>query len=148
MMADALARRMQGHSGMANRIPDERADRGGMTGATGNLTPDNADEDFVPAETRELTDPAAARQLTATTHRRAEARRTEGSEAGQLLERGDDTAPNDRDGGYGSARGLGADDPAYRLEEHAPPAKPGRRTRGGATVLGGDERREPEDEHL
>src|SRR4029079_11847657 len=54
-----------GQTSMGNRIPDERADRGGMPGATGNLTPDVADEDFIPAETRELTDPAAARQLTA-----------------------------------------------------------------------------------
>ena len=43
---------------MANRIPDDRADRGGMTGATGNLTSDIADEEFVPAETREVTHPA------------------------------------------------------------------------------------------
>jgi hypothetical protein len=50
---------------MTDRIPDERADRGGMTGATGNLTSDNEDEEFVPAETRALTDPVPARQLTA-----------------------------------------------------------------------------------
>ena len=62
-----------------------------MTGATGNLTPDNANEDFVPAETRALTDPAR--------------RPAEELEADQPLERG----------------GAG---------------------------LGGDERREPEDEHL
>jgi hypothetical protein len=49
---------------MANRIPDERADRGGMTGATGSLTPDNADDDFVPAETREMTGPKSARRPT------------------------------------------------------------------------------------
>ena len=132
---------------MTDRIPDERADRGGMTGATGDLTSDNPDEDFVPAETRELNDPAAARQLTATAHRRAESRRNEHAEPGQLLVRGDQTAPNDRDGGYGSAKGLAADDPAYRMEEHASPAaeRPAGR---GETVLGGDEQRDPEDEHL
>jgi hypothetical protein len=135
---------------MANRIPDERAGQGGMTGATGSLTSDNADEDFVPAETREMTDATASRQLTAVAHRRAEARRAEEAEAGQLLARGADTASNDRDGGYGSARGLAADDPAYRLEEHTDtrPAAPRRGATSGATVLGGDERREPEDEHL
>ncbi len=147
-MAEALARRMQGREGMTDRIPDERADRGGMTGATGDLTSDNVDEEFVPAETRELNDPAAARQLTATAHRHAEARRTEHAEPGQLLERGDQTAPNDRDGGYGSAKGLGADDPAYRMEEHGAPAQPKPRPASGDTVLGGDERRDPEDEHL
>ena len=87
---------------MTDRIPDERADRGGMTGATGNLTSDNEDEEFVPAETRALTDPAAVRQMTA-------------------------------DG----------------LEEHAaPPAALSRPARGRDTALGGDERRDPEDEHL
>ncbi len=88
---------------MANRIPDERADRGGMTGATGNLTSDTADEEFVPAETRELTDPSAARHLTAAAHQRA--------------------------------------------GERATPAAPPRAV-GGETVLGGDEQREPEEEHL
>jgi hypothetical protein len=48
--------------------------QGGMTGATGNLTPDEPDEAFVPAETREMSDPLAARQLTEAAHRRAEDR--------------------------------------------------------------------------
>jgi hypothetical protein len=30
---------------------------GGMTGATGDLTPDDADRPFVPAEQREISDP-------------------------------------------------------------------------------------------
>jgi hypothetical protein len=51
--------------------------QGGMTGATGNLTSDEPDEAFVPAETREISDPAAARQLTESAHRRAEARQAE-----------------------------------------------------------------------
>ena len=79
---------------MANRTNDERADLGGMTGATGSLTPDGADEDFIPAETRELTDPERAR-LTGS--------------------------------------------PEQRLDRRLP---------GAGTILGGDERREPEDEHL
>jgi hypothetical protein len=88
MMADGMARRMQGPSRMTDRIPDERAEGGAMTGATGSLTPDIAGEDFVPAETRELTDP------------------------------------------------------------HAAPAGPAPPPPSGGTVLGGDERRDPEDEHL
>ena len=91
---------------MANRIPDKGADRGGMTGATGNLTPESVDEAFVPAETRELTDPASVRRR-ATSHRRTAVQGTEGSEPlGQLPE-----TDSGRD-------------------------------------LGGDERREPEEEHL
>lgn len=103
-MADALAPRMQGLGGMANRIPDKGADRGGMTGATGNLTPDNADEEFVPAETRELTDPASVRRR-ATSHRRTAVRRAEGSEPEQLPE-------------PGSERELGGDERREPEEEH------------------------------
>ncbi len=123
-----------------------------MTGATGSLTPDQADAEFVPAETREISDPATARDLTDAAHRRAAIRREdEPDEPGRLIERGERTAPNDRDGGYGSEHGLAADDPAYRMEESAgasgqgePAARrPVRRPR-----LGGDELHRPEEEHF
>jgi hypothetical protein len=78
---------------MANRIPDKGADQGGMTGATGSLTPDTAGDDFIPAETRELTEPKRAR----------------------------------------------LSEPAQQLDRRQPEA---------GTILGGDERRDPEDEHL
>ena len=129
---------------------DDR-EQGGMTGATGSLTPSEseAEEEFVPAETREMSDPRAARQLTAAAHRRAETRRAEESdEPGSLIERGDATAPNARDGGYGSEKGLAADDPAYRMEVHPPApseaadAEPSRLSRpriGGDEVTEGEE---------
>ena len=119
-----------------------------MTGATGSLTPDNEDDEFVPAETREMTDAAGARDITAAAHRRREARRgRRPDEPGRLLEREERTAPNDRDGGYGSERGLASDDPAYREEAHLPPAA-SRPEPGGGTRIGGDEVRSPEEEHL
>jgi hypothetical protein len=103
--------------------------QGGMTGATGNLTPDEPDEAFVPAETRAISDPAAARQLTASAHRRAEARQAEGpDDPGWLANIEADTAPNARDVGHGSEQGISPDDPA--------------------PTLGGDERSDPEKEHL
>ena len=37
---------------------------GGLTGATGNLTPDDADEAFVPGERREIEDPDARARVT------------------------------------------------------------------------------------
>lgn len=120
---------------------------GAMTGATGSLTPDDADDEFVPAETRELTDATAARDLTAAAHRRSQERSLrQPDEPGRLLEREERTAPNDRDGGYGSERGLAGDDPAYREEAHLPPAS--RPDPGGRTRIGGDEVRSPEDEHF
>ncbi len=125
----------------------EEGDAGAMTGATGSLTPDDADEEFVPAETREMSDAAAARDITAAAHRRRLARNAEGpDDPGHLRALGERTAPNDRDGGYGSEHGLAGDDPAYREEVHLPPAsRPGA---GGPTRIGGDEVHSPEDEHL
>jgi hypothetical protein len=129
---------------------DDR-EQGGMTGATGSLTPSESEveDEFVPAETREMSDPRTARQLTAAAHRRAETRRAEESDQpGSLIERGDATAPNARDGGYGSEKGLAADDPAYRMEERAIPAPNERSPQPPEPILGGDERHDPEDEHL
>ena len=70
--------------------------QGGLTGATGSLTPSDPDDEFVPAETREMSDPPAARRI---------------------------TEPN-------SALPRPEDDP------HPGP------------ILGGDERHDPEEEHL
>ena len=128
--------------------PDGEEELGAMTGATGSLTPDDPDDAFVPAETREVSDAEAARDITAASHRRRE-QRTAGApdDPGTLRAREERTAPNDRDGGYGSEHGLAADDPAYREEEHLPPRSAPRPPPAG-TQLGGDVERAPEDEHL
>jgi hypothetical protein len=127
----------------------EDRNQGGMTGATGNLTPEEPDDEFVPAETREISYPTAARQLTAAAHRRAEARHAEETEdpTGPLVEDAA-KAQAGRAGGYGSGKGLAADDPAYRIEERAlpPPDEPAPVDR--SPIMGGDERHDPEDEHL
>jgi hypothetical protein len=132
--------------------PSSTEELGGLTGATGSLTPDDPDGEFVPAETREMTDADAARDITAAAHRRREDRAAGASdEPGSLRALGERTAPNDRDGGYGSEHGLAADDPAYREEEHLPPPRSdgsGSAGTPGTTRIGGDEVRSPEDEHL
>jgi hypothetical protein len=120
-----------------------------MTGATGSLTPSDADEEFVPAETREISDPAAARRITVDAHRRAEDRGAGNPDSAEGPPVTDEhQASQTRSGGYGSGSGLSAEDPAYRLEEKAPPAGATHRPPDAPTVLGGDERRDPEDEHL
>jgi hypothetical protein len=70
--------------------------QGGLTGATGSLTPSDPDEEFVPAETREINDPHAARHA-------------------------DDDDQDSTEAGPSGAAGP---------------------------VLGGDERRDPEEEHF
>lgn len=128
--------------------PNADEELGALTGATGSLTPDDPDAEFMPAETREVTDAEAARDITAASHRRRE-QRTAGApdQPGSLRAREQRTAPNDRDGGYGSEHGLAGDDPAYREAEHLPPTSAAKEPATG-TQLGGDVARAPEDEHL
>jgi hypothetical protein len=40
--------------------PPNESGGGGMTGATGDLTPDDADRPFIPAELRDISHPEAA----------------------------------------------------------------------------------------
>jgi hypothetical protein len=131
---------------------DDRKGFGALTGATGSLTPDDVDEPFVPAEQREIADPRRARAVTASVHRRAAQRQAEPNDAGSLIGK-EQIAPNDRDGGYGSARGLAPDDPAYRMEERPetvepPAAAPGPGRRRGEPRIGGDATQDPEKEHM
>jgi hypothetical protein len=122
-------------------------EQGGLTGATGSLTPADPDDEFVPAETREISDPQAARRVTADVHRRADDRGTGSPDTASGPKTGRDDRPQStRSGGYGSGSGLSAEDPAYRLEERTLP--PERHALGDEPVLGGDTRSDPEDEHL
>jgi hypothetical protein len=125
----------------------EDRDQGGLTGATGSLTPSDPDEEYVPAETREISDPDAARRVTAERHRNADDRGVGGSAgvAGPDAVT-DDKPQSTRSGGYGSGTGLSADDPAYRMEDRALPAA--ERAPNEETILGGDTRSDPEDEHF
>ena len=128
---------------------DRTHDFGAMTDASGSLTPEDPDDEFVPAETRELSAPGASRGLTAAAHQRREVRRGESAdEPGSLVPRDEATAPNDRDGGYGSEHGLAANDPAYRVEEHLPEQASRPPAPGGEATMGGDARRDPEDERF
>ena len=92
-----------------------------MTGATGDLTPDDADQPFVPAEWREVSDPEHQADLTVSQARHAEPDASSASEAAS------GAAP--RDDGYGSGHGLSANDPAYRMESRPHDASPQRAPR-------------------
>ncbi|HEX6655401.1 MAG TPA: hypothetical protein VF153_04230, partial [Candidatus Limnocylindria bacterium] len=95
----------------------EDRDQGGLTGATGSLTPSDPDDEFVPAETREISDPNAARRITADVHRRADDRGAGSPDNPEGPEHVRDDRPQaTRSGGYGSGSGLSAEDPAYRME--------------------------------
>ena len=106
--------------------PPNAAGGGGMTGATGDLTPDDADQPFVPAELREISDPEHQADVTAAHGRAAPAQHGDLGEPGEEPQ-GQGVAP--RDAGYGSGHGLSSADPAYRMESRPDPdaAEPHRR---------------------
>jgi hypothetical protein len=123
--------------------------QGAMTDSTGSLTPDSADEEFVPAETAGINDPGRTHDLIRAARRRRQHQSARPDQPGELMAAGTDMPPNDRDGGYGSQHGLASGDPAYRVEERADERpSPSAGDASDAPDLGGDERRSPEDEHL
>ena len=88
------------------------ASGGGLTGATGHLTPDASERAFVPAERREMEDRQG--QVTASPARLTA---EELSPDGNPLVAGDETFLAQASGGYASRSGLAGDDPAYRMEQ-------------------------------
>jgi hypothetical protein len=125
----------------------EDREQGGLTGATGSLTPSDPDEEFVPAETREISDPDAARRVTAEAHRRGQDRGARQSDPAGPDDVDDRKPQATRGGGYGTGGGLSEEDPAYRMEERAMPGKEPP-SPAAPTVIGGDVEGDPQDEHL
>jgi hypothetical protein len=111
---------------------------GGLTGATGDLTSDDPEAEFVPAERREMTDPRRQADVTESQARRAEA---------QAGRRGDPEAQPEggrtnlatRDMGYASEHGLSPEDEAYRMEFRRPAPRPADRATDGPSRAGGDD---------
>jgi hypothetical protein len=117
---------------------------GGLTGATGDLTPDVPDAAFDPGERREVEGPDRA----SVTHAQASGAPAQQDELGDPG--GDASADGptnmaERESGYGSEHGLSPRDPAYRMDETHPPAAgepaPPRETRIGGDDLADAEER-------
>jgi hypothetical protein len=123
---------------------EEHVGGGGMTGATGDLSPDEPDRAFDPGERREVEDPAHHADMTQAQGRGAPAQQGEVGDP-ERLPTGDPTNMATRDDGYGSEHGLSPDDPAYRMETHPSPTPPNERDLGGGTRIGGDEVSEGEE---
>lgn len=65
-------------------LPRPEPGEGAMTGATGSLTPDSATDEFVPAERREISDPA--RDVTVTPRPEDDERQPSAGEAPTEIE--------------------------------------------------------------
>lgn len=108
-----------------------------MTGATGDLTPDDIQRDFEPGEFREISDPRHHADVTQAQAARAPAQTGEIGEPGGGLPEGGPTNMATRESGYGSQHGLSPDDPAYRMESR-PTESPEKGT-GRDPRIGGDD---------
>lgn len=106
----------------------DRPGHGGMTGATGDLTPDDGAGEFVPAERREISDAEHQGEVTTARGRGAPAQQGDSGAPGESSGAGG--AP--RDGGVGSGHGLSGADPAYRMETRPDPGVEDRHRRRDA----------------
>jgi hypothetical protein len=123
---------------------------GGLTGVTGDLTPDDAARPFDPGERREVDDAGTRGRVTYERSLRGPAAAGERGDPGWGPDSGEPTdAP--RDAGYGSTEGLSPDDAAYRMERHVPPPPEidaERSAQDGEPRLGGDETIDAEDDRF
>ena len=118
---------------------------GGLTGATGDLTPEDPEQAFVPGERREVEDADARAAVTYRQGAGAPSQQGEvGDPAGERVD-GGPTEMAQRESGYGSEHGLSPDDPAYRMEVNPPAAPPDSADREPAPRMGGDELSENEE---
>jgi hypothetical protein len=121
---------------------------GGMTGATGDLTPEGPEQSFVPGERREVEDPEARGNVTYRQATGAPSQRGEVGDPGGEEVDGGPTDMAERESGYGSEHGLAPDDPAYRMEVNPPagPTPTGKRRREDrGPRIGGDELKDAEE---
>jgi hypothetical protein len=124
-------------------MTDRGSSSGGMTGATGDLTPDTIQRDFEPGELREVSDPAHQADVTQAQAARAPAQAGEVGSPSDDRPEGGPTELATRESGYGSDHGLSPEDPAYRMERRPRP-KP-EQDRGREPRDGGDERTDHEE---
>ena len=118
---------------------------GGMTGATGDLTPDENPEELVTGERREIEDPTAQAAVTQAQAHDAPAQAGSSGSPGSTADDEGPTELGTHDAGYGSEHGLAPNDPAYRMEQREPTTPAGGPKPQSGTRIGGDEASEEEE---
>jgi hypothetical protein len=113
-----------------------------MTGATGDLTPDEIQRDFEPGEWREASGADHQGDVT-----RSQASHAHASRSVDIPSDEGPTELAGRESGYGADQGLAADDPAYRMEVRPPSPRIDDPRTHRDTRIGGDESADHE-EHL
>ena len=117
-----------------------------MTGATGDLTPDEVQRDFEPGEWREAGGTDQQGDVTRSQASHAPAHHGPPGAPGEPSGGVGPTELAGRESGFDSDEGLSPDDPAYRMEERPESSRIGERRKRDSR-MGGDELQDHE-EHL
>ena len=126
-------------------MTDRGSSGGALTGATGDLTPDEIQRDFEPGERREVADSEHQGDVTHARAARAPAQSGEVGEPGADRPEGGPTNLATRESGYRSEHGLSPEDPAYRMERRPRPKPEPEPDRARGQRDGGDERTDHEE---
>jgi len=130
-----------------NRDTSRGLSSGALTGATGSLTPDGDDAEFMPAELRAMLHPQLGQASTATQGRHWPADPPDASRPAYVQQMdAERSAQRQREHGHDAPRGPHADEPAdqrAQARRRGSPASP-----SGVQSLGGDTLRRPQDDRF
>ena len=126
-----------------NRSHSRGRSSGAMTGATGSLTPDGDDAEFMPAELRAM-HPNLGQASTANQRRRWPSDPPDASRPAYVQQmEAERNAQSQRDHGHDAPRGPLADEPAAQFEQAQRQGSPA--SHAGVQSLGGDTLGRPQD---
>ncbi len=130
-----------------NRNDSHGRSSGAMTGATGSLTPDGDDAEFMPAELRAMLPPNLGQASTAQQRRHWPSDQPDASRPAYVQQmEAERNAQNQRAHGHDAARGPLADEPAYQFEQAQRRDSPA--SHSGVQSLGGDTLERPQDDRF
>ena len=130
-----------------NRYNSRGRSSGAMTGATGSLTPDGDDAEFMPAELRAMLHPDSGLAITANQRRHWPSDPPDASRPAYVQQmEAERNAHSQRDHGHDAPRGKLVDEPANQSEQAQRQGSPA--SHSGVQSLGGDTLGRPQDDRF
>jgi len=130
-----------------NRYNSRGRSSGAMTGATGWLTPDGDDAEFISAELRAMLHPDLGQAITAQQRRHWPSDQPDASRPAYVQQmEAERNAQSQRAHGHDAPRGTLTDEPAHQFEQAQRQASPA--SHPGVQSLGGDTLARPQDDRF
>lgn len=130
-----------------NRYNSRGRSSGAMTGATGSLTPDGDDAEFMPAELRAMLHHNLGQVITAKQRRHWPSDPPDASRPAYVQQmEAERNAQSQRDHGHDAPRGPLADEPDYQFDQAQRQRSPA--SYSGVQSLGGDMLGRPQDDRF